>query len=596
MPHITIPLTRRRGGRGTGPRPVVGDPGHGAAGPVVRFTTDLMKRLQERIAAFEPERGGALLTARGVVREFVEDQTGQYSPVSWDISAELTEQVGEAEGAGLGVLAGTVHSHPDGVPDPSATDVRTTTHALEQNPHLDALLICVITRGVPRDTDVPVGTHHRMSIHILTRAADDSPVLERGRGEVVTADGAGPGTAPGQGEGGAGPGDDGFLPPEGDDALSRVRGLIGSLQDRSVVVAGCGSVGSRIAEDLVRSGVGRVVLIDPDEVSEANMARSVYTRSDVGVPKVWALGRRLRDISPQVTLTSLAGPLREHADAALDAAPDLLVLATDDMVEQSDLAARAYMRGIPQVGCALYRKAAAGEVCVVMPVLGTPCWGCAVGANQLSASERPSANYGVDTRLVAESGLGSSINLVASVASQAALAVLAGPGSVHGRGLVRLLVQGRTFGIVTTVPDWPVIDQVLPAAPHQSHPRSLWPVLQRGESCPICGPSASGPFTAPTSLEAATGRTSDDVQEADSAQRADDGAQRAGARGTGEDPEVDEGQGPSSALEALARELLEGVDDPGARRWNEPDQASEAEAGTGVEERADGERDDELVH
>lgn len=482
-------LTCRFRSRNKRPQPTTGDPVHRVGAPVVRFSSGLIERLQERIAAFEPERGGALLSSEGVVQEFIEDHAGRYSSASWDISSELTEQVGDAEEAGLGILVGTVHSHPDGIPDPSSTDVRTTTHALEQNPHLDALLICVVTRGEPRNTDLPIGQQHKMSIHILSRGASGTPVLERGHGEVVTSgtvDDIEQEAKPWQ-EGD----DDGFLPPEGNDRLSRVRGLIGSLQGKSVVVAGCGSVGSRIAEDLVRSGVGHVILIDPDEVSEANIARSVYTYADIGLPKVWALARRLRDINPQMTLVSLAGSLYAHAEGALDIGPDLIILATDDMVEQGDFAVRAYERGIPQVSCSLYRKAAAGEISVIMPVLRTPCWGCLVGANQLSSSERPSTNYGVDTRLVSESGLGSSINLVASVASQAALAVLAGPTSVHGSGLVRLLAQGRTFGIVTTVPNWPVMDQVLPAAPHQSHPRSLWPVVRRSELCPVCGPRSN---------------------------------------------------------------------------------------------------------
>lgn len=563
MSHVTSLLGRRFRARRTASRSTTRDPGE----VVLRFSPDLVERVQEHIASFEPERGGALLADHGVVRELIEDHAGRYSPVSWDISPELTELVGRAERAGLGVLAGTVHSHPDGLPDPSATDVCTTTHALEQNPHLDSLLICVVTRGVPRDTDLPIGQRHRMSIHVLSRTADGAPVLERGRGEVLVDgaadDGQGQGARPGQ--------DDGFLPPEGDDALSRVRGLVGSLQDKGVVVAGCGSVGSRVAEDLVRSGVGRVVLIDPDEVSEANMARSVYTRADIGVPKVWALARRLRDISPHTAVTCLMGPLQEHGGTALAAAPDLLVLATDDMVEQGDLAARAYTRGVPQVSCALYRKAAAGEVCVVMPVLGTPCWGCAVGANQLSASERPATNYGVDTRLVAESGLGASVNLVASVASQAALAVLAGPGSVHGRELVHLLTQGRTFGIVTTVPHWPVLDRVLPGAPHQSHPRSLWPVVRRGGSCPVCGPGARR--STPEDADTVSG-PGGDLETAAVTGTAGGVAGTAGSAAGG------------GVLEAIARELIEGAECPDTS-WRDLEQTPGPEAGG---------RADELVH
>ena len=83
--------------------------------------------------------------------------------------------------------------------------------------------------------------------------------------------------------------------------------LVGSMGERRVLVAGCGSVGSRIAEDLARSGVRHFVLVDPDEVSLPNMARSVYARADVGRAKVAVLAERLRGIAPETEVSRRAG-------------------------------------------------------------------------------------------------------------------------------------------------------------------------------------------------------------------------------------------------------------------------------------------------
>ena len=66
-----------------------------------------------------PERGGALLAAGGLVHLLVEDSSARYSRTSWDISTALSVTVGEIEAAGHGTLAGTVHTHPAGVPEPS---------------------------------------------------------------------------------------------------------------------------------------------------------------------------------------------------------------------------------------------------------------------------------------------------------------------------------------------------------------------------------------------------------------------------------------------------------------------------------------------
>ena len=507
----------------------------------VELDEALLAAIGERIATVAPERGGALLAGPdGVARLLLEDDCGTYSPASWDISPQLTGAVGELEEGGELVLCGTVHSHPAGMPDPSSTDVRTMTHTLELNPHLDRMIVLVLTEGAPRDGDLAVGAAHRLSVHVLDRRESGfemRPARAVVRARAAGADdgtdadpAAGASPVPGAERAGAvrvgavrvgevlraretrllaeataaarvqlrdeeqdpdGPSG------EGDDALARVRGLVGSIEERAVLVAGAGSVGSRIAEDLVRSGVGRIVVIDPDAVSLPNMARSVYTRAQIGVPKVRALAERLRAINPRVEVVPMEGTLDEHGQEALETGIDLVVLATDAMLEQGRLAASAYCRGIPQVACALFRRAAAGEVVVVVPQARTPCWSCCVGGNAAANVARPAPNYGLDGRLVSESGLGASINLVASAASLAAIGILAGPGSVAGRALVSRVGEGRGYGFVTTTPGWPILEQIVPSQRFEAAPRSVWPLVHRTGDCPVCGETVQETLTAP---------------------------------------------------------------------------------------------------
>lgn len=530
--------------------------------PVVRIADTLVSAISERLTCHAPERGGAILGFDGVAHLLVEDDFGAYGPASWDISPQLSQAVGEAEAAGYGRLQGTVHTHPAGVCDPSGQDVRTTTRALQMNPHLDELLICVVTHGRPRALDLPLPGGHRMSVHLLRRRPGDQPALLRARVTVLplTRALASAGLQP--------PGavnvtdvrnndfsallpvlrvnghdhliapipdtpeaffvgadfpdvapllvakdDEGMrtVDPEwteapaseqlpelirrrrsrhatrSEDRLDRVVELVGSLNDKAVLVAGAGSVGSRVAEDLVRSGVGRIIVLDPDTVSGPNMARSIYTTHDIGRPKVEALTDRLRAINPGLTKTGVESTLLDADLPGLLAGVDLVVLATDDMAEQAHLASLAYGLGIPQVASAMYRKAAAGEVALIMPELRTACWACCVGTSALSVSERPDTNYGVDGRLVSESGLGAAINLVTSVASLLAIGLLAGPDSPAGRSLGRLLGEGRTLGIVTTTPGWGIFGEVFETMAHQSHPQSIWPKVKPNPACPVCG-------------------------------------------------------------------------------------------------------------
>ena len=544
----------------------------GIAKAPIRLTDGLISAIDERLAAVPPERGGAILATGGLLHLLVEDTSGRYSGASWDISAELSAAVGELETAGHGTLAGTVHTHPRGIPDPSGTDIATTTEALELNPHLDQLVIAVVTEGTPREHDLPVGERHRMSLHVLWRDREGNPALALLRGEVVplAADLAAAGIdltsgteirprRPGRRPAPAGHGhalptvvslnhsprlvvpvpadrpaalfihpgypqtgpiavtasqDGGTtalepLPSPWDPvtpaapqvlalarsaagrhvsgATERVWPLVGGLADQRVLVAGAGSVGSRIAEDLVRSGVGGLAIVDPDKVDAANLARTVYTAADIGVPKPDALSRRLRAIDPAVIVDRHPSPLGDLDFAqALDGV-SLVVAATDDMGEQALLAHHAYAAGIPLVACALYKAASAGEVVISMPAAATACWACAVGAGTAADSYRPERDYGLDGRLAGEAALGPSIHLVAGVASTIALGLLAGPDSVPGVGLKRLLAERRTLGLISTTAGWDFFKQVFAGMNHQHSPQSVWVRVEASPDCPVCG-------------------------------------------------------------------------------------------------------------
>jgi len=66
-------------------------------------------------------------------------------------------------------------------------------------------------------------------------------------------------------------------------------------------IIGCGSVGSTVAENLVRSGVVNITLWDFDVVEPKNLANQMFRAADVGGPKVEALTVILSEINDEVT-------------------------------------------------------------------------------------------------------------------------------------------------------------------------------------------------------------------------------------------------------------------------------------------------------
>ena len=87
--------------------------------------------------------------------------------------------------------------------------------------------------------------------------------------------------------------------------FSRTELLIGEaglnkLKQSTIMVFGVGGVGSHCIEALARSGVGRLILIDPDEVALTNLNRqSIAYHSTIGQHKTKVMAARIQDIHPE---------------------------------------------------------------------------------------------------------------------------------------------------------------------------------------------------------------------------------------------------------------------------------------------------------
>jgi sulfur carrier protein ThiS adenylyltransferase len=73
-----------------------------------------------------------------------------------------------------------------------------------------------------------------------------------------------------------------------------VPGSTAILQKSVVAIAGCGGLGSNAAVSLVRAGIGKLIITDPDIVEESNLNRQYYFLSDIGVKKVKVLTAHLK--------------------------------------------------------------------------------------------------------------------------------------------------------------------------------------------------------------------------------------------------------------------------------------------------------------
>jgi hypothetical protein len=75
------------------------------------------------------------------------------------------------------------------------------------------------------------------------------------------------------------------------------------LAERKVAIVGCGSLGSKIAVTLARSGVGRFLLVDDDLFLPDNIVRHDLDWREVGTHKADSMARRLKLVNPAMKCT-----------------------------------------------------------------------------------------------------------------------------------------------------------------------------------------------------------------------------------------------------------------------------------------------------
>ena len=136
----------------------------------------------------------------------------------------------------------------------------------------------------------------------------------------------------------------------GEDGLAR-------LAASTVTVFGVGGVGSFAAEGLVRSGVGRVILVDFDRICVTNVNRQLHAmKGTLGKPKVEVMAERLRAINPDATIETRAEFYAAETSARLlTPEPDVVVDAIDNVTAKLHLIAtcvRERLRLVSAMGAA----------------------------------------------------------------------------------------------------------------------------------------------------------------------------------------------------------------------------------------------------
>ncbi len=130
-----------------------------------------------------------------------------------------------------------------------------------------------------------------------------------------------------------------LLGDEGADKLAQAR----------VCVFGLGGVGATAAMDLVRAGVGALVVVDFDEVSDSNLNRLYFGYSDeVGRPKVEVFTDYALKVNPAVRIEAIGSIVRgRDASAMIPELCDFYLDCIDTLNPKVNLMAALARRALP---------------------------------------------------------------------------------------------------------------------------------------------------------------------------------------------------------------------------------------------------------
>lgn len=122
------------------------------------------------------------------------------------------------------------------------------------------------------------------------------------------------------------------------DWLERTEMLIGAggikrLRASKVLVTGLGGVGAVAAEMICRAGVGKMTIVDGDKIHTTNRNRQIHAlKSTEGLEKAEVVGRKLKDINPDLELTVIPEYIKDdRMIEILEAGYDYVVDAIDTL-------------------------------------------------------------------------------------------------------------------------------------------------------------------------------------------------------------------------------------------------------------------------
>lgn len=122
------------------------------------------------------------------------------------------------------------------------------------------------------------------------------------------------------------------------------------LKQSTVLVVGCGGLGSPVLTYLTLAGIGKLIIIDYDEVSESNLNRQfLHGESDIGRLKIDSAKEQLHRLNSQVQIIGVKEKLHEKNISKIIEDADVVVNCVDNIQTRILVGRECLKQNIPLV-------------------------------------------------------------------------------------------------------------------------------------------------------------------------------------------------------------------------------------------------------
>jgi len=178
--------------------------------------------------------------------------------------------------------------------------------------------------------------------------------------------------------------------------FSRNTGILETdiMLGKNAIISGCGSVGSLVALELARAGLGTFVLVDSDTMAYHNLCRHQCGIQDIGKFKVKAVKERILQINPSAQVFTYPNIIEGLEKQVFDrfCTSDSIIIGCADNREGDIYASQiSCTYNIPFVSIGLWQRAFAGEIFYFIPH-EMPCYACIFGNTNDLMENRVSQN------------------------------------------------------------------------------------------------------------------------------------------------------------------------------------------------------------